>query len=223
MKNATFWLIPHIGSVLFVSSAAAHVTLTSPTGGESFDVGQTVEIQRRLDIAHDQVDWELYFSPDNCASWETARLDMPVSQRSYSWTVPDLETQTALIRIVQDNRDFDYRPTSRTFSIGTTVFSAEQSGPLPPQFSMSPNYPNPFNPGTISSYELPRPAETVLLVYNVVGQEVVRLVDGVLSPGYHQTIWDGRDRTGRQVVSGIYIVRLTTPGWSQTIKMVLLK
>ena len=94
---------------------------------------------------------------------------------------------------------------------------------LPRQYALHQNYPNPFNPVTTIRYELPRPAKTVLLVYNVVGQEVVRLVDELLIPGYHQTIWDGRDQAGRQVASGIYIVRLTTPVWSQTMKMVLLK
>ena len=107
--------------------------------------------------------------------------------------------------------------------IESGTLSLEIENLLPKQYALHQNYPNPFNPVTTIRYELPRPAKTVLVVYNIVGQEVVRLVADALSPGYHQTIWDGRDRAGRQVASGIYIVRLTTPVWSQTMKMVLLK
>ncbi len=223
MRYSPHWLIAHLGLMVFVSSAAAHVTLTAPTGGKSFDVGQTVEIKWSLDISHNQVDWDLYFSPDNGVTWETVISGMPVSQLSYSWTVPDLETQTALLRIVQDNQDFDYRSTSTTLSIGSAVLSVDRSSPLPAQILMRPNYPNPFNPTTTIEYALPRTARTVLRVYNVGGQEVARLVDAELSPGYYRTVWDGKDQAGRQVVSGMYIVRLATPGWSQTMKMLLLK
>ena len=107
--------------------------------------------------------------------------------------------------------------------IESATLSLEIDNLLPKQYVLHQNYPNPFNPVTTIRYELPRPAKTVLLVYNIVGQQVVRLVDELLSPGYHQTIWDGRDQAGRQVASGIYIVRLTTPVWSRTMKMVLLK
>ena len=223
MKDSTIWLISHMGLMVFISSATAHVTLTSPMGGESFDVGQTVEIQWVRKIPHDQIDWDLLFSPDNGATWDTLNADMPISQLSYSWTVPDLETQTALIRIIQDNQVIDYRATSLGFSIGSGVLSADQGSPLPPRFSMRPNYPNPFNPTTTIEYTLPKTVRTVLLVYNVLGQEVARLVDDYLNPGSHRTVWDGKDRAGREVVSGIYIVRLVTPGWSQTMKMLLLR
>jgi len=90
-------------------------------------------------------------------------------------------------------------------------------------FILSQSYPNPFNPSTTIRYELPNPTRTVLLVYNLSGQEVIRLVDANMNSGYHLAIWDGRDKTGKPAASGIYFARLIAGGYIKTVKMVLLK
>jgi hypothetical protein len=88
----------------------------------------------------------------------------------------------------------------------------------PSKISLVQNYPNPFNPATTIRYELPHASEVSLIVYDLVGREVVRLVDGYMEPGYHEVQWNGRDSA-----SGIYIARLVTLEYSKAIKMVLLK
>ena len=110
-----------------------------------------------------------------------------------------------------------------TIKISQALLALPEDRGLPATFALQQNYPNPFNPVTTIKYELPRAAKTVLIVYNIAGQQVARLVDEELRPGYYQTMWDGRDQAGRQVASGIYILRLTTPVWSQTMKTLLLK
>jgi hypothetical protein len=94
---------------------------------------------------------------------------------------------------------------------------------LPEEFALSPNYPNPFNPTTTITYALPHPAKASLRVYNLVGQEIITLVNGWEDMGYHKTIWQGVDRTGRSVASGVYIAVLRAEGIVKTRKMVLLK
>ena len=94
---------------------------------------------------------------------------------------------------------------------------------FPDRIRLYPAYPNPFNPSTTLRYELPHASEVTLIVYDLLGREVAKLVDGYLEPGYHQTQWSGRDQVGRDVPSGIYIARLVTHGYSKSIKMVLLK
>ena len=94
---------------------------------------------------------------------------------------------------------------------------------LPDRFTLYQNYPNPFNPVYTIRYELPQASEVSLIVYNILGREVTRLVDGYLEPGYHQVRWDSKDQDGRNVSSGIYIARLVTPEYTKSIKMVLLK
>ncbi len=101
---------------------------------------------------------------------------------------------------------------------------------IPTEYALHPNYPNPFNPSTTVRFDLPEAAEVQLVVYDIRGREVVRLVNGRLEPAYHQITWNGRTAHGIDVPTGIYIARLhttptagVTPQYSKSIKMVMLK
>jgi hypothetical protein len=94
---------------------------------------------------------------------------------------------------------------------------------VPIEFSLGQNYPNPFNPRTKMKYSLPRYAEVNITIYNVLGQEVVVLLNKQKEYGYHVISWDGNDEYGKQVASGVYFARLTTESFTQTKKMLLLK
>ncbi len=100
---------------------------------------------------------------------------------------------------------------------------------IPPTYSLSPNFPNPFNPVTTLRFGLPEHADVTLVVYDLVGREVIRLADGPMEPAYHQVVWDSRDSAGRPVPTGVYIYRIIATGldsgerFTQTRKMVLLK
>ncbi len=89
---------------------------------------------------------------------------------------------------------------------------------LPTEFSLSQNFPNPFNPITVISFALPEASEVKLEIYNIVGQKVATLVDGQLEAGEHIVRWDGRD-----VASGVYLYRLEVGEFVETKKMILLK
>jgi hypothetical protein len=95
--------------------------------------------------------------------------------------------------------------------------------PVPGQYSLAPAYPNPFNPATTIRYDLPAAVPVQLLVYDLLGREVTRLVEASQSPGIYEVLWDGTDALGHNLPSGIYIARLVTPEYSQAIKLVLLK
>lgn len=94
---------------------------------------------------------------------------------------------------------------------------------LPESFSLSQNYPNPFNPETVIEFALPQTADVTLEVYNVAGQKVATVTSGPMTAGYHRVTFDGRDDYGNQLASGIYLYRLTTNGYSETRKMILVK
>ena len=98
----------------------------------------------------------------------------------------------------------------------------EQAG-LPAAFALHQNYPNPFNPSTTIQFDLPAAANIRIVVYDLLGREVARLVEGREEAGYRQVVWNGRDRSGRALPSGMYIVRLVTPEHTKSIKLVLLK
>jgi M6 family metalloprotease-like protein len=80
------------------------------------------------------------------------------------------------------------------------------------EFSLGPGFPNPFAERTTLPYSLATSAQTRLQVYNGLGQEVRRLVDGYQEEGRHEAIWDGEDESGRQLASGMYIARMDVPG-----------
>ncbi|MFH2034971.1 MAG: FlgD immunoglobulin-like domain containing protein [Candidatus Zixiibacteriota bacterium] len=94
---------------------------------------------------------------------------------------------------------------------------------LPSQFALKQNYPNPFNPLTIIEYDLPRNSYTSLTVYNILGQEIKRLVDQNQPAGSYGIVWDGTDSNGKRVASGVYFYQLIGDNYSQTNRMVLLK
>jgi hypothetical protein len=103
--------------------------------------------------------------------------------------------------------------------------TGEQSlaGGLPERVYLSSNYPNPFNPATTILYHLPQRGAAELAVYNLLGEKVAVLVDGVQDAGEHRVTWDGCDRSGRPVSSGIYFYRLKAGGTATAKKMVLLR
>ncbi|MCK4578163.1 MAG: T9SS type A sorting domain-containing protein [Candidatus Marinimicrobia bacterium] len=90
-------------------------------------------------------------------------------------------------------------------------------------FTLHQNYPNPFNPATRLSFEISQATFTTLTVYDIVGREVVTLVNGHLASGPYNLVWDGRHADGHSMSTGVYLARLSTTEHSQTIKMILMK
>ncbi len=95
---------------------------------------------------------------------------------------------------------------------------------LPAAFKLRQNVPNPFNPKTTISFDVPNGGGSVALrVYDVSGRLVKTLVDGYQPSGTGSVDWNGRNDQGRMVPSGVYFYRMDAPGYSETVKMVLLK
>ena len=88
-------------------------------------------------------------------------------------------------------------------------------------FVLGPNYPNPFNPSTLIPYELASSGYVRLEVFNLLGQRVATLVDGVQPAGAHRARWDGTDAAGQAAAAGVYVYRLLVDGVQQTGRMVL--
>ncbi|MBU4445898.1 T9SS type A sorting domain-containing protein, partial [bacterium] len=90
-------------------------------------------------------------------------------------------------------------------------------------FKLYPNVPNPFNPSTTISFQIPAESQVRLDVYNVLGQHVKSLVNKKLQQGYHSVVWNGVTSENRPAPSGIYFYKLTTGQTSKVAKMVLFK
>ena len=108
------------------------------------------------------------------------------------------------------------------FFVATSIID-DNDASLPDGFSLGQNYPNPFNPTTTIAFELTRAAEISLEVFNVRGQKVVTLIDGMQVAGSHEIEWDATSSHGNRVASGVYFYRLRANNRSQTKQMVVLK
>ena len=81
---------------------------------------------------------------------------------------------------------------------------------LPTAFALNQNYPNPFNPETHIAFDIPASwtAPVTLRIFNLQGQLVQTLVDGVMPPGRHEIVWNGRDTSGKPVATGVYFYQI---------------
>ncbi len=124
------------------------------------------------------------------------------------------------------NRDFYLIRTNREGYLGLEDGWGGDPG-MPVSFSLSQNFPNPFNPTTTIAFEIPRDPgvrEPVnLAVYDIRGRLVRTLIDSPLKPGRHIVAWDGLDDGGKKVQSGIFLYRLRTGKGALTRKMTILK
>lgn len=92
----------------------------------------------------------------------------------------------------------------------------------PNEFSLHQNYPNPFNPETIIRFTVSKRSNVRLTIHNVLGRRV-RTFEGHFSPGTHTVTWNGKNSSGQEVASGVYLYRLTAGDYQETKKMVLLR
>ncbi len=94
---------------------------------------------------------------------------------------------------------------------------------LPTLYSLGQNFPNPFNPTTEITFELPHRSRVTLTVYDLLGRQVRQLAGGMKEAGKYRVEWNGTNEQGQAVASGVYFYRLTTAEFSQSRKMLLLK
>jgi hypothetical protein len=93
----------------------------------------------------------------------------------------------------------------------------------PKQFSLFQNYPNPFNPETMISFQIPQASHVMVRIFNTLGVEIRKVVNGRYEAGNYSVIWDGRDNSGKPVASGTYIYQIQAGQFVDIKKMVLIR
>lgn len=138
---------------------------------------------------------------------------------------------------VQLSFDFAYESSFQSYTASSTgeqlgaltwfgiTVGVEDDGvsEIPNDFSLSNNYPNPFNPSTNIKYTLPSAGNVRLVVYNMLGEEVKTLVNTNQQKGSYSVTWDGKNNYGNKVSSGMYIYRLKADNFVASKKMILMK
>ena len=100
---------------------------------------------------------------------------------------------------------------------------SEDNENIPLTFEMKQNYPNPFNPNTVITYQIPQNEMVTLEVFNVLGQRVRTLVNEIKDAGQYEITWDGKNNSGNQLSSGIYLYRINAGNFVKVMKMILLR
>ena len=123
----------------------------------------------------------------------------------YTFQDTDLQFDTEYFYKLHEISE-DYGDTTKVYYGPMSV----KTGKAPEGFVLYPNYPNPFNPETRIKYEIIDESRITLRIYDVLGKEIITLVDEKKPTGIYRTSWDGSNQTGVQVPSGIYILKLVS-------------
>ncbi len=146
----------------------------------------------------------------------TVNLSMPFNQ---AWDFGNME----IVAFIQD-------PLSKFIYNGNSVklndlqpISNSEVVLAKNNLSLHANYPNPFNPSTTISFELSKTENVQLEIYNVKGQKVKTLVNGMQTQGLHNVVWNGLDDSGKTAASGMYFYQLSNAKETISKKMLLIK
>jgi hypothetical protein len=187
--------------------------LFSPNGGEIIEGGNNYLITwyHNGQIPFMNID----FSADSGNNWILIADSVISTQNSYNWLVPNINSESCLIRI----GDFPcaYNQSDSVFTI-TYPVSTKTEEKLPTEFSLEQNYPNPFNPKTSIQYAVGSGQFVTLKVYDVLGNEIATLVNEEKPAGSYDAEFYAEGLT-----SGIYFYELMAGEYSNVKKMLLLK
>lgn len=136
-------------------------------------------------------------------------------------------------QLSSEETDYDGYSQSITITLSKMALVVLKKGSIPTAVEYDPVsprvdrleqcFPNPFNPVATIRFSLSEQKHASIRIYDVTGRLVRTLVDGILSRGEHRVRWEGRNRRGAEVASGVYFYRLTTPGYTRTRRMILLR
>lgn len=128
-----------------------------------------------------------------------------------------LDTQNNTVTVTQNP--------VRNFYIlrGETITAVDEPDPVPADFVLQQNFPNPFNPETTIRYQLPVAGQVSLMIFNVRGEHVATVVNAQQPAGIHSVRWHGRDATGTALASGVYWYQLEVSGLVRARRMILMK
>jgi len=167
-------------------------------------------------------DNEVYYkrSTDGGLNWETdIRLTNNPSNSQYpSVAVSGLSTLSGVHVVWNDDRDGNVEIYYKNDPTGNPVGIININSDIPSEFSLSQNYPNPFNPSTNIKFEIAKPQDASLIIYDQLGREVRQLSFGFMKAGTYEINFDANGLS-----TGVYFYKIMTGSSSITRKMFLLK
>ena len=216
-----------LGTVLpNVDTVVPTVLLTRPNGGETFVVGTNEAINWNASDNIGVVSVTLESSLDNGLNWDPLAAGLP-NTGTYLWSVPNLTTTQALVRITAfDTQNQAVDQSNAVFAISSNV----DSGPTSLAFAVHKPTPSPFSSTTSIGFDLPAALAgsggtwpVRVRVFNLAGRLVRTAIDAPLPPGSHVALWDGNDERGVRQAAGVYFIEVATPQNTGRVRAVYLR
>lgn len=166
-------------------------------------------------------DYQIYTKGDSLGTFYPDNLifDVTVADTLFQMSAPLDSSYTYFwhVRGINASGFSAYSATSK-FTTGLVASAVRESNDVPKSFALFQNYPNPFNPATVIRYDVPRTAQVTLVIYDMLGRVVARLVNARKTPGTYTVDFDGSGLT-----SGAYIVRMSAEGYVGSRKILIVK
>jgi hypothetical protein len=137
--------------------------------------------------------------------------------------LPNGTIVTINLKLKSKDVNFDISGLAKLNANIVTLLNSSTVKAIPGRFDLLQNYPNPFNPSTVIKYQLAEDSHVSLVIYDILGQKVKTLVNGLQQAGYYNIVWDGIKDAGGKAASGIYVYKLQSGNFIKTLKMNLLK
>ena len=214
--------LPSIGKEVAIESAPDHFTIVPPRGTKAVEVILNYPVK----------DIDLHMNSIEAVTDQAITLTwVDTTSGSILLHSAQLEGNSTPIRIDVGHLqkeldvpiDISYQFIGKNSDMIASGNAVHEIMPVPTEFALHNNYPNPFNPITTINYDLPQDGSVRLIIYDVMGREVTRLVNGFTPAGYHSVRWDARNKMGENVSAGVYFYHLQSGNFVKTQKMVLLK
>jgi len=182
------------------------------------------------DYNYQEGDWDSYFYQQSADTLILGIKEYPCEDYSaYYGSMDDCVRMVAdsmplpMLSGLENVNSF-YMTMERKMTRVSTVSTTPNLETLPGKFALYPAYPNPFNPNTSISYELPTDGMVYLAIYDVMGRKVSTLVSSKIQrAGYHHVTWNATNNLGQSVAAGMYIYTIQAGDFRETRKMILLK
>ncbi|TAK59052.1 MAG: choice-of-anchor D domain-containing protein, partial [Bacteroidetes bacterium] len=143
-------------------------------------------------------------------------VQLPLTVR---WEIRENKSHHASLRVegrtIELNNDGEVIITDLTSTVSLVL---DKRAIIPQEYALQQNYPNPFNPSTVFSFQFPVSCWVTLKIYNVLGEEMATLIDGMQDAGYRMQSFDASG-----LPSGVYYYRMTAGSFSETKRMVLMR
>ena len=209
----------------FLANVNVYTVVSSPVGiiGE-FYFGTNVSAGTpHPAIGYDSWFWEkIVVNGDSVSIWAFADGAAPADTATWTYTTDNVAVgaglPTFIIVGVTDDDSSAVHVDEVWYNETPTGMGISDDAPIASSYELGQNYPNPFNPTTHIRFNIPETAGAKLTVFNIMGEAVANLVDGVVSAGGHTVSWNAAN-----MPTGVYFYRLESGNFTQTRKLLLVK